>query len=83
MPLGPAADRRDNQSREVCGEQCVCQAMGLRHCRGEVVQQHIGAGQQILQLLVVGRVLQFKGDTALAAIEHRKECLVISGRVAR
>ncbi|MNI61530.1 hypothetical protein D3C73_1168090 [compost metagenome] len=46
MPLGPAADRRDNQSREVCGEQCVCQAMGLRHCRGEVVQQHISAGQQ-------------------------------------
>ncbi|MNE60030.1 hypothetical protein D3C80_1551520 [compost metagenome] len=44
MPLRPAADRRDNQSGEVCDEQRVCQTMGLRHCWGEIVQQHIGSG---------------------------------------
>ncbi|MNC42783.1 hypothetical protein D3C75_916100 [compost metagenome] len=44
MPLRPATDRRNNQVRKVCNELRVCQTMGLRHCGGEVVQQHIGVG---------------------------------------
>ncbi|MNN88270.1 hypothetical protein D3C81_2059350 [compost metagenome] len=57
--------------------------MDLRLRRREVVQQHIGAGQQILQLLAVSNVFQIERNAALAAVEHREQCLVIPGRVVQ
>ncbi|MND66038.1 hypothetical protein D3C80_574240 [compost metagenome] len=83
MTLRPATDGGNDQARKVRRELLVRQSMDLRLRRREVVQQHIGAGQQILQPLAVSNVFQIERNAALAAVEHRKQCLVIPGRVVQ
>jgi len=61
-------DRHADQARVARGQVGIHQTQALHHAGAEVVDQHVGTGDQRGQYRPGGRRLQIKRDTALAAV---------------